>query len=85
LTISAVGVSQSTALAPDSNKAKDSAASILDILDSRPKIDSSSTEGITLPSVTGNIKLVYVSFRYPTRPDIRIFTNLSLKIPSGKV
>jgi ATP-binding cassette subfamily B (MDR/TAP) protein 1 len=85
LTISAVGVSQSTALAPDSNKAKDSAASILDILDSRPKIDSSSTEGITLPSVTGNIKLVNVSFRYPTRPDIRIFTNLSLKIPSGKV
>lgn len=85
LTISAVGVSQTSALAPDTNKAKYSAASILDIIDSKPRIDSSSTEGITLPSVIGNIKLEHVSFRYPTRPDTQIFKDLSLNIPSGKV
>ncbi|KAK7853008.1 ABC transporter B family member 9 [Quercus suber] len=84
LTMAANGVSQSSALAPDTTKAKNSAASIFEILDSKPSIDSSSNEGITLPSVTGNIELQNISFKYPTRPDIQIFKDLSLSIPSGK-
>lgn len=84
LTMAAIGVSQSSALAPDTGKAKDSAASIFEILDSKPSIDSSSNEGITLPSVTGNIELQNVNFKYPTRPDVQIFKDLSLRIPSGK-
>ena len=83
--MAAIGVSQSSALAPDTGKAKDSAASIFEILDSKPSIDSSSNEGITLPSVTGNIELQNVNFKYPTRPDVQIFKDLSLRIPSGKV
>lgn len=85
LTISAVGISQSSALAPDTSKAKDATASIFAILDSKPKIDSSSINGMTPSSVTGNIKLEHVSFKYPTRPDIEIFKDLSLSIPAGKV
>ncbi|KAH7838311.1 hypothetical protein Vadar_024867 [Vaccinium darrowii] len=84
LTISAIGVSQSTALAPDTRKAKDSAASIFEILDSKPKIDSSSTEGTTLEIVKGDIELKHVTFKYPTRPDVQIFRDLCLSIPSGK-
>ncbi|KAK9922567.1 hypothetical protein M0R45_031028 [Rubus argutus] len=84
LTISAVGVSESSGMAPDSNKAKDSTASIFKILDSKPKIDSSSDAGITLPSITGEIDLEHVSFKYPTRPDMHIFRDICLKIPSGK-
>ncbi|XP_058196057.1 ABC transporter B family member 9 isoform X1 [Rhododendron vialii] len=84
LTISAMGVSQSTALAPDTTKAKDSAASIFEILDRKPKIDSSSTEGATLEIVKGDIELKHVSFKYPTRPDVQIFRDLCLNIPSGK-
>ncbi|XP_024020533.1 ABC transporter B family member 9 isoform X2 [Morus notabilis] len=84
LTLAAMGVSQTTALAPDSSKAKDSAASIFKILDRKPKIDSSSDEGVTLPTVTGDIELQHVSFRYPTRPNVEIFRDLSLTIPSGK-
>lgn len=84
LTISAVGVSQSSAMAPDTNKAKDSAASIFSILDSKPQIDSSNDEGITLENVTGNIELEHVSFKYSTRPDVQIFKDLSLTIPAGK-
>lgn len=85
LTISAMGVSQASALAPDSSKAKDSAASIFAILDSKPNIDSSSSKGVTLGTVTGNIEFDHVSFKYPTRPDIQIFRDLCLSIPSGKV
>ncbi|KAH7521540.1 ABC transporter B family member 9 isoform X2 [Ziziphus jujuba] len=84
LTISAMGVSQSSAMAPDTTKAKDSAASIFGILDSKPKIDSSSNEGITLPTIKGDIEFEHVSFKYPTRPDIEIFRDFCLSIPSGK-
>ncbi|XP_075667079.1 ABC transporter B family member 9-like [Castanea sativa] len=84
LTMAASGVSHSSALAPDTTKAKNSAASIFEILDSKPSIDSRSNEGITLPSVTGNIELQNISFKYPTRPDIQIFKDLSLSIPAGK-
>lgn len=85
LTITAVGVSQSSALAPDTNKAKDSAASIFEILDSKPAIDSSSDEGTTLDTVKGEIELQQVSFCYPTRPNIQIFKDMCLTMPTGKV
>ncbi|KAK6932269.1 ABC transporter type 1, transmembrane domain [Dillenia turbinata] len=84
LTISAVGLSQSSAMAPDSTKAKDAAASIFQLLDSKPKIDSSSEEGMTLTTVKGDIEFQHVSFRYPTRPDIQIFKDICLTMPSGK-
>jgi len=83
--MTAIGVSQTSALAPDTNKAKDSTASIFEILDSKPTIDSSSNEGVTLETVKGDIELQKVSFRYPTRPDIQIFKDLCLSIPAGKV
>lgn len=85
LTMSATGISQASATAPDVNKVKDSAASIFELLDSKPKIDSSKEEGTTLASVRGEIELLHVSFKYPTRPDIPIFRDICLSIPSGKV
>ncbi|XP_074307993.1 ABC transporter B family member 9 isoform X3 [Silene latifolia] len=84
VTISAVGLSQSSSMAMDKTKAKDSAVSIFKILDSKPSIDSKSDEGTTLEVVKGDIELSHVSFRYPTRPDIQIFRDLSLFIPSKK-
>ena len=80
-----MGVSQSSGLAPDTAKAKDSAASIFAILDRKPKIDSSRDEGLTLPHVNGDIEIEHVSFKYPMRPHVQIFRDLSLSIPSGKV
>ncbi|XP_057465279.1 ABC transporter B family member 9-like [Actinidia eriantha] len=84
LTISALGVSQSTVFAPETTKAKESAASIFEILDSKPSIDSSSNAGKTLTTVKGDIELQHVSFKYPRRPDVHVFRDLSLIIPSGK-
>ncbi|RVW47429.1 ABC transporter B family member 9 [Vitis vinifera] len=84
LTISAVGLSHASAMAPETTKAKDSAASIFHLLDSKPKIDSSIKEGTTLSTVKGDIELQHVSFKYPTRPDVQIFRDLCFSIPSGK-
>ncbi|XP_051225570.1 ABC transporter B family member 11 [Lolium perenne] len=84
LVLATIGVSQSSALASDSSKAKDSAISIFALLDRKSEIDSSSNEGLTINEVKGNIDFQHVSFKYPTRPDIQIFSDFTLHIPSGK-
>ncbi|XP_047315290.1 ABC transporter B family member 9-like [Impatiens glandulifera] len=84
LTMTAVGISQTTALAPDTAKAKESTSSIFEILDRKPIIDSRSDDGTILAVVKGDIELDHISFRYPTRQDVHVFRDLSLLIPSGK-
>ncbi|KAL5997458.1 ATP-binding cassette sub- B member 9 [Asimina triloba] len=84
LTMAAIGVSQASAVASDATKANESAASIFSIIDRKSKIDSSDGKGYTLPIVNGDIEFEHVSFNYPTRPDVKIFRDLCLSIPSGK-
>ncbi|XP_062084632.1 ABC transporter B family member 11-like [Humulus lupulus] len=84
LTMAAVGISQSSSFAPDSSKAKVAAASIFSIIDRKSQIDPSDESGETIDDVKGEIHLRHVSFKYPLRPDIQIFKDLSLTIHSGK-
>ncbi|XP_022757720.1 ABC transporter B family member 21-like [Durio zibethinus] len=84
LTMAAVGISQSSSLAPDSSKAKNAAASIFAVIDRQSKIDPSDESGMTLENVKGEIELRHVSFKYPSRPDIQILQDLSLSIDAGK-
>ncbi|KAK7259124.1 hypothetical protein RIF29_24722 [Crotalaria pallida] len=85
LTFTANGISQSSSLAPDSSKAKSAIASIFGIIDRKSKIDPSDESGSTLDSISGEIVLRHISFKYPSRPDIQIFRDLSLTIHSGKM
>ncbi|KAL0418947.1 UNVERIFIED_CONTAM: ABC transporter B family member 11 [Sesamum radiatum] len=84
LTMAAIAISQSSSFAPDSSKAKSAAASIFAILDRESKINPSAESGMKLESVKGEIELKHVSFKYPTRPDVQIFRDLSLTIHHGK-
>ncbi|CAN4113601.1 unnamed protein product [Withania somnifera] len=84
LTMAAIGISQSSSLAPDSSKAKSATASVFAILDRKSKIDPSDGSGMTLDTVKGDIELHHVSFKYPTRPDVQILRDLCLTIRSGK-
>ncbi|XP_010474666.1 PREDICTED: ABC transporter B family member 11-like [Camelina sativa] len=84
LSMAAVGISQSSSLAPDSSKAKVAAASIFAIIDRKSKIDSSDESGIVLENIKGDIELSHLSFTYPARPDIQIFSDLCLTIRAGK-
>ncbi|XP_048227950.1 ABC transporter B family member 4-like [Ricinus communis] len=84
LTMAAMGISQSSSLAPDSSKARSAVASIFSIIDRQSKIDPSDESGMTIENVRGEIELRRVSFRYPSRPDIQIFRDLNLAIHSGK-
>lgn len=83
--MASIGLSALGNLPSDLSKSEGAAASIFEILDSKPRIDSSSSEGIMLDVIEGNIELQHISFKYPTRPDMQIFRDLSLSIPSGKV
>ncbi|PUZ55213.1 hypothetical protein GQ55_5G194300 [Panicum hallii var. hallii] len=84
LMLATIGVSQTSASASDSTKAKDSSISIFALLDRKSKIDSGSDEGLTLDEVKGDINFRHVSFKYPSRPDVQIFSDFTLHIPSGK-
>ncbi|EEF43201.1 multidrug resistance protein 1, 2, putative [Ricinus communis] len=84
LTMAALGVSQTSSLAPDASKANRAAASVFAILDQKSKIDSSDDSGTVIEHLKGDIELRHVSFRYPTRPEIQIFRDLSLAIHAGK-
>uniref|UniRef100_A0A8I6XVU7 MDR-like ABC transporter n=1 Tax=Hordeum vulgare subsp. vulgare TaxID=112509 RepID=A0A8I6XVU7_HORVV len=84
LVLAAVGVSQASALASNAEKARNSAVSVFSILDRKSKIDTSSDEGLMLENVTGDIDFSNVSFKYPSRPDVQIFSDFTLHIPSRK-
>jgi ATP-binding cassette subfamily B (MDR/TAP) protein 1 len=83
--MAAMGVSQSTGMAPDIAKVKSSVNSLFEILDRKSKIDASDVSGTILENVKGDIEFRHVSFKYPTRPDIQIFRDLSISVHSGKV
>ncbi|KAM1012157.1 hypothetical protein ACFX13_048214 [Malus domestica] len=84
LTMAATGISQSSSMGPDSNKARSAAASIFAIIDRKSKIDPSDESGMKLDNVKGEIELHHVSFKYPSRPDTQIFRDLNLTIHCGK-
>lgn len=83
--MTAVAISQSSALAPDSGKARASVASIFALVDQKSEIDSADNSGMKLEQVKGDIVFQHVSFRYPSRPDVQIFKDLCLAIHSGQV
>jgi ATP-binding cassette, subfamily B (MDR/TAP), member 1 len=80
-----VAIAQSGFMAVGASKAKSSVASIFAILDQKSKIDPNDESGMTLGDVKGDIEFHHVTFKYPTRPDVHIFKDLSLTIHSGQV
>lgn len=53
LTMTAMGVSGNVNMIPDLDKVKSSVASIFEIIDSKPKIDSINIGGLTIETIKG--------------------------------
>ena len=71
--------------APLSTAAKAAgAAAIFYMVIDAPRPD---TRGIVYPEVSASEDLVldHVTFAYPTRPDLKILDDLSLRFPAGKI
>ncbi|CAN0888829.1 ABC transporter B family member 11 [Linum grandiflorum] len=82
LTMASNGIAHNTGT--DTSRAKAAAASVFSIIDRKSQIDSSDESGTILENVRGEIKLVHLSFRYPSRPDVQIFRDINLAIHSGQ-
>uniref|UniRef100_T1PIN6 ABC-type xenobiotic transporter n=1 Tax=Musca domestica TaxID=7370 RepID=T1PIN6_MUSDO len=64
--------------------ARGCAATIFKVIDAQSKIDPMSTDGKLLNyGLRGDVELVDVFFRYPSRPDVIVHRGLSIKIKSG--
>jgi ATP-binding cassette subfamily B (MDR/TAP) protein 1 len=65
-------------------KGKAAGYNILEMIRRKPAINVNMNQGEVLAKVEGRIELHEVTFSYPSRPDVVIFHNFSLKIPAGK-
>ncbi|KAK7388088.1 hypothetical protein VNO78_22893 [Psophocarpus tetragonolobus] len=84
LSMAATAMSQSGFMTPVASKAKSSAASIFGILDQKSRTDPSDESGVTLQEVKGEIEFHHVNFKYPTRPNVLVFRDLSLTVHAGE-
>ncbi|KAI8391124.1 P-loop containing nucleoside triphosphate hydrolase protein [Radiomyces spectabilis] len=65
------------------SNAAGAAYKIFATIDRIPEIDVDSEKGIVPDSLKGEIEFRNVEFKYPTRPDVPILKNLSLKVSPG--
>ncbi|XP_075068305.1 ATP-binding cassette sub-family B member 5 isoform X4 [Mixophyes fleayi] len=84
LTYGAITVGQSLSFAPDYAKAKSAASHLFQLFSSEPAIDSYSLQGQKPEKFQGNLELRQVSFNYPSRPDVPVLQELSVRISSGQ-
>ncbi|XP_010253317.1 PREDICTED: ABC transporter B family member 20 [Nelumbo nucifera] len=71
-------------LAPYILKRRNSLTSVFEIIDRVPKIDPDDSSGLKPPNVFGSIELKNVDFCYPTRPELMVLSNFSLKVGGGQ-
>lgn len=71
-------------LAPYILKRRKSLVSVFEIIDREPKIDPDDNSALKLPNVYGSIELKNVDFCYPTRPEVLVLSNFSLKVNGGQ-
>ncbi|KAK9061212.1 hypothetical protein SSX86_018392 [Deinandra increscens subsp. villosa] len=71
-------------LAPYILKRRKSLVPVFEIIDRVPKIQPDDTAAVKPPNVYGSIELKNVDFSYPTRPEILVLSNFSLKVNGGQ-
>ncbi|XWS07812.1 hypothetical protein CRYUN_Cryun41cG0022900 [Craigia yunnanensis] len=71
-------------LAPYILKRQKSLTSVFEIIDRVPKIEPDDISALKPPNVYGSIELKNVDFCYPTRPEMLVLSNFSLKVNGGQ-
>ncbi|ESO94117.1 hypothetical protein LOTGIDRAFT_145119, partial [Lottia gigantea] len=80
----AMALGQASSFAPDASKAQVAANNVFFLLDTKPSINSESTEGSKPSSITSTVHFKDVKFRYPTRPDVQVLQGLNLEVNPGE-
>ncbi|KAK3163152.1 hypothetical protein QOZ80_1BG0098280 [Eleusine coracana subsp. coracana] len=71
-------------LAPYILKRRKSLTSVFEIIDRVPKIDPDDASGLKPPNVYGSIEFRNVDFCYPTRLEMTVLSNFSLRVNGGQ-
>ncbi|KAM5556260.1 ABC transporter B family member 6 [Rosa sericea] len=71
-------------LAPYILKRRKSLISVFEIIDRVPKIEPDESSAMKPPNVYGSLELKNVDFCYPTRPELLVLSNFSLKVNGGQ-
>jgi len=66
------------------SSARAAAASLFEVIDREPEIDSLNEKGKVAEENTGKIEFKNVSFSYPSRPDLKVLENFNLTIAGGE-
>lgn len=64
-------------------KAASSAEELLEVIDRKSLLDPLENKGERPESVQGELELTAINFAYPSRPDIRVLDDFSLKVPAN--
>ncbi|KAL5992651.1 ABC transporter B member 13 [Asimina triloba] len=83
LIVTALGVAEAVALAPDVVKGSQALGSVFSILERKTLIDANDPSSEMAKEIRGSIEFRDVGFRYPVRPDVTVFDGLNLQVPAG--
>lgn len=77
-------IADAGSMTTDLAKRSDAVGSVFAVLDRYTSIDPEDPDGYETERITGQVEFLDVDFSYPTRPDVIIFKNFSIKIEEGK-
>lgn len=80
LSNAAAFIGRHTKYAADVQEAREAALRLFAILDREPRITVQHHAGNTLPSLTGEVRLQNVQFRYPARPTTTVLSDVSVTV-----
>ncbi|KAI9200780.1 hypothetical protein LWI28_013145 [Acer negundo] len=84
LIITALAIAETLALTPDIVKGSQALGSVFSILYRKTAIQPDDPASKVVTDIKGDIGFRHVSFKYPVRPDITVFEDLSLRVSAGK-
>eukprot|EP00250_Pteridium_aquilinum_P013715 c21526_g1_i1 orf=740-4684(+) len=84
LILTAFGVAETLAMAPDIVKGSQALSSVFAIIDRRTEIDPDDPDAEVVTEVKGAVELRHIVFSYPSRPDAHVFQDLSLRVHAGR-
>ncbi|KAL9323444.1 hypothetical protein ACSQ67_008301 [Phaseolus vulgaris] len=84
LVITANSVAETVSLAPEIIRGGEAVGSVFSILDRSTRIDPDDPDADPVETLRGEIELRHVDFAYPSRPDVMVFKDLSLRIRAGQ-
>lgn len=84
LIITALAIAETLALTPEIVRGTQALCPVFRILKRKTAIHPNTRMSKIVSEIKGNIELINVAFRYPTRMDVIVFEDLNLKVSAGK-